>query len=119
MGGAASVAPQVVARRERQVLLAALAGGSAGASQRLARWYRLDRDAAYAHLAAVNRTTVVTRFGTVEYAERGSGEPLLAIHGFSAAATRRCLTRSYVIFLWWSASAQVAALWIEDFWLQA
>ncbi len=67
---------------KKQVLLAALAGGSAVAGQRLARRYRLDRDAAYARLAAVDRTTVVTRFGTVEYAERGSGEPLLAVHGF-------------------------------------
>ena len=65
-----------------QVLLAALAGGSAVAGQRVARRYRLDRDAAYARLAAVNRTAVVTRSGTVEYAERGSGEPLLAVHGF-------------------------------------
>jgi pimeloyl-ACP methyl ester carboxylesterase len=67
---------------KKQVLLAALAGGSAVAGQRLARRYRLDRDAAYARLAAVDRTTVVTRFGAVEYAEYGSGEPLLAIHGF-------------------------------------
>jgi len=65
-----------------QVLLAALAGGSAVAGQRVARRYRLDRDAAYARLAAVNRTAVVTRSSTVEYAERGSGEPLLAVHGF-------------------------------------
>ncbi len=64
------------------MLLAALAGGAAIAGQRLARRYRLDRDAAYERLAAVDRTTVVTRFGTVEYAEHGSGEPLLAIHGF-------------------------------------
>jgi pimeloyl-ACP methyl ester carboxylesterase len=67
---------------KKQVLLAALAGGSAVAGQRLARRYRLDREAAYARLAAVGRTAVVTRFGEVEYAERGSGEPLLAIHGF-------------------------------------
>jgi pimeloyl-ACP methyl ester carboxylesterase len=30
----------------------------------------------------LRRTAVVTRFGVVEYAERGSGEPLLAIHSF-------------------------------------
>jgi pimeloyl-ACP methyl ester carboxylesterase len=64
------------------VFLAVLAGGSAVASQRLARRYRLDLQAGYARLAAVDRTAVMTRFGAVEYAERGSGEPLLAIHGF-------------------------------------
>jgi hypothetical protein len=71
---------------KKQVHLSALAGGSAVVGQRLARRYRLDRDAADARLAAVDQTTVVTRFGTVEYAERGNGEPLPAIHGFSAAA---------------------------------
>jgi pimeloyl-ACP methyl ester carboxylesterase len=72
----------MVARVKKHVLLTALMGGSAIAGQRLAHRYRLDRDAAYARLAAIDRTTVVTRFGTVEYAEHGSGEPLLAIHGF-------------------------------------
>lgn len=64
------------------MLLALLAGGSAVVGQRLACRYRLDRDAAYARLAAVDRTVVITRFGPVEYAERGSGEALLAVHGF-------------------------------------
>ncbi len=72
----------MVARVKRHVLLTALVGGSAVVGQRLARHYRFDRDAAYPRLAAVDRTTVVTRFGTVEYAERGSGEPPLAMHGF-------------------------------------
>jgi pimeloyl-ACP methyl ester carboxylesterase len=67
---------------KKQMLLAALAGGSVIAGQRLVHRYRLDLQAAYARIAAVDRTTVMTRFGTVEYAERGSGEPLLAIHGF-------------------------------------
>src|SRR6516225_5646672 len=64
------------------MLFAALLGGSAIAGQRLARRYRLDLQAACARLAAVDRTAVMTRFGAIEYAERGSGEPLLAIHGF-------------------------------------
>jgi pimeloyl-ACP methyl ester carboxylesterase len=67
---------------KKQVLLAALAGGSAIAGQRVARRYRLDRDGAYARVAAVDRITLMTRFGAVEYAERGSGEPLLTVHGF-------------------------------------
>jgi len=49
----------------------ALAGG--------ARRYRRDLDAARARLAAVDRTVIETAFGAVEYAERGAGEPLLAI----------------------------------------
>lgn len=67
---------------KKRTLFAVLLGGSAIAGQRLARRYRLDLQAAYARLAAVDRTAVMTRFGAVEYAERGSGEPLLAIHGF-------------------------------------
>ncbi len=67
---------------KKHVLLAALAGGSAVAGQRLARRYRLDRDAAYARLDAIDRTTIKTRLGRVEDAERGSGDPLLAVHGF-------------------------------------
>ena len=67
---------------KKQALVAAFVGGSAIAGQRLARRYQFDRAAACARLTAVDRTTVVTRFGTVEYAERGSGEPVLAVHGF-------------------------------------
>jgi pimeloyl-ACP methyl ester carboxylesterase len=67
---------------KKHVLLAALGGGSAIAGQRLVHRYRLDLEAAYARVAAVDRTALVTTFGAVEYAERGSGEPLLAIHGF-------------------------------------
>jgi len=67
---------------KKPMLVAALLGGSAVAGQRLACRYRLDLQAAYARLASVDRTAVMTRFGAVEYAERGSGEPLLAIHGF-------------------------------------
>jgi len=67
---------------KKQALVAALAVGSAIAGQRLGRRYQLDRDAACARLDAVDRTDIKTRFGTVEYAERGSGEPVLAVHGF-------------------------------------
>jgi hypothetical protein len=48
---------------KKHVLLAALAGGSAIAGQRLARRYRLDRDAAYARLDAIDRTTIKTQVG--------------------------------------------------------
>lgn len=64
----------------RKRLLAAAGGGLAIAGGGLARRYRRDRDAARARLAAVDRTAVETAYGAVEYAERGAGEPLLAIH---------------------------------------
>ena len=60
--------------------LLAVGGGSVIAAGRLARRYRRDRDAARARLAAVARTVIQTPSGAVEYAERGAGEPLLAIH---------------------------------------
>jgi hypothetical protein len=64
----------------RKRLRAAAGGGLVLAAGGLALRYRRDRDAARARLAAVDRTAVETAFGAVEYAERGAGEPLLAIH---------------------------------------
>ncbi len=58
----------------------AVGGGSVIAGGGLARRYRRDMDAARARLAAVDRTVLETSSGAVEYAERGAGEPLLAIH---------------------------------------
>jgi pimeloyl-ACP methyl ester carboxylesterase len=43
--------------------------------------YRHDLSAARARLAAVERHAVSTRWGEVEYAERGDGEPVLVVHG--------------------------------------
>jgi pimeloyl-ACP methyl ester carboxylesterase len=63
----------------RRRLLAA-GGASVTAGAGLARRYRRDLDAARARLAAVDRTVIQTPSGAVEYAERGAGEPLLAIH---------------------------------------
>ncbi len=60
--------------------LLAVGGGSVIAGGGLARRYRRDMDAARARLAAVDRTVLETSSGAVEYAERGAGEPLLAIH---------------------------------------
>jgi pimeloyl-ACP methyl ester carboxylesterase len=64
----------------RKQLLAAAGGGAVIAAGWLARRYRHDLDAARARLAAVDRTVIQTGCGAVEYAERGTGEPLLAIH---------------------------------------
>jgi pimeloyl-ACP methyl ester carboxylesterase len=66
---------------KKEMLLAAFGGGVALVANRLAPRYRVDLDAAYARLAAVERSVLLTRFGAIEYAERGSGEPLLSIHG--------------------------------------
>ena len=43
--------------------------------------YRHDMKAARARLGTVDRHVVSTRWGTVEYTERGSGAPVLVIHG--------------------------------------
>jgi pimeloyl-ACP methyl ester carboxylesterase len=43
--------------------------------------YRRDMNAARARLAAVDRHVISTRWGAVEYAEQGHGDPLLVVHG--------------------------------------
>ncbi len=43
--------------------------------------YRRDMNAARARLAAVERHVVSTKWGAVEYAERGHGDPVLVAHG--------------------------------------
>jgi pimeloyl-ACP methyl ester carboxylesterase len=43
--------------------------------------YRRDMNAARARLAAVERHVISTPWGAVEYAERGSGAPVLVVHG--------------------------------------
>jgi pimeloyl-ACP methyl ester carboxylesterase len=48
---------------------------------RLLLHYRRDMNAARARLAAVQRHVISTRWGAVEYAERGTGDPVLIVHG--------------------------------------
>src|SRR6266540_2279713 len=55
--------------------------GAAIAVFRLSLRYRRDLKAARSRLAEVDRRVVPTDWGAVEYAERGSGEPLLVLHG--------------------------------------
>src|SRR5688500_19979983 len=43
--------------------------------------YRRAMNAARARLAAVERHVISTPWGAVEYAERGSGAPVLVVHG--------------------------------------
>jgi pimeloyl-ACP methyl ester carboxylesterase len=61
--------------------IAALGSGVAIPALGLFFRYRRDLNAARARLAAADRHIVSTPWGAVEYAERGSGAPLLVVHG--------------------------------------
>ena len=63
------------------LLFAALAAGVAIPAFGMSLRYRRDLNAARARLAAVDRHVVSTRWGAVEYAERGTGAPVLVVHG--------------------------------------
>jgi len=65
----------------RGAIAVAFAGAIATAGGILARRYRHEMSAARARLSAVARKSVRTAFGDIEYAERGTGEPLLISHG--------------------------------------
>jgi pimeloyl-ACP methyl ester carboxylesterase len=62
-------------------LVAALGAGLALPGLGLVFRYRRDMRAARAHLAAEDRHVISTPWGAVEYAERGSGAPVLVVHG--------------------------------------
>jgi pimeloyl-ACP methyl ester carboxylesterase len=64
----------------KRLFFAALTGTAIPAFW-LSRRYRRDMNAARARLAAVNRHVISTRWGAVEYAELGSGDPVLVVHG--------------------------------------
>ncbi len=60
--------------------LTALAGVGLGAGATALRHHR-DAVAAQARLETVDRRVITTRYGAVEYAERGSGDAVLVSHG--------------------------------------
>src|SRR6478736_5681080 len=62
-------------------LVAALGASVAVPAFGLVFRYRRDLNAARARLAAVERHVIATRWGAVEYAERGNGDPVLVVHG--------------------------------------
>jgi pimeloyl-ACP methyl ester carboxylesterase len=62
-------------------VLAVLAAGVAIPAYGVYLRYRRDMDAARARLAAVDRHVIATKWGAVEYAERGLGDPVLVVHG--------------------------------------
>lgn len=65
----------------KRVLIAALGAGVTIPAVALSLRYRRDLRAARARLAIVKRRVIATPFGAVEYAERGSGDPVLVVHG--------------------------------------
>ena len=64
-----------------RVLFMATTAAVAGLAAGLTRAYRRDLTAAQDRLAAVQRQSVYTSFGTLEYAEAGAGDPVLVSHG--------------------------------------
>lgn len=65
----------------KRSVLAGLAAAVAIPASGLYLRYRRDMNAAHARLAAVDRHVISSRWGAVEYAERGSGVPVLIVHG--------------------------------------
>jgi pimeloyl-ACP methyl ester carboxylesterase len=65
----------------KPLVLAGLAAGVAIPAFGVCLRYRRDKNAAHARLAAVERHVVSTKWGAVEYAERGHGDPVLVVHG--------------------------------------
>lgn len=64
-----------------RIVLAGAVAGVAVAAAGTRRRYRRDRAQAQARLDAVERRVIATRFGPLEYAERGSGPAVLVSHG--------------------------------------
>ena len=65
----------------RRLLQTAVIGVSAIAAGVVSLRYRRALHAAHVRLAQVDRRVISTHWGAVEYAERGFGEPVLALHG--------------------------------------
>lgn len=65
----------------RSVAAAAFGAFAAGAVGLTALRYRRYLRAARARLASTERHSLITRFGNIEYAERGAGDPILISHG--------------------------------------
>jgi pimeloyl-ACP methyl ester carboxylesterase len=65
----------------KPAIVAALGAGVAVPAFGLFLRYRRDLNAARARLATVDRHVISTPWGAVEYAERGSGAPVLVVHG--------------------------------------
>jgi len=71
-------------------LLGAVSGVLAIAGGILVRRFRHDARATQDRLAFLDRKVITTPLGHIEYAERGSGEPLLISHGIFQSCKARC-----------------------------
>ncbi len=78
---------------KRCILFAAAAGGAVTVG-RLSRRYRHDLNQAWDRLNALDRHVVSTAFGDVEYAEQGTGEPLVVVHGILGGCDSGLLSAS-------------------------
>ena len=65
----------------KRSVVAGLAAGLGIPAYGIYRRYRRAMEAARARLAAADRHVISTRWGAVEYAERGDGDPVLVVHG--------------------------------------
>src|SRR5687767_1871815 len=65
----------------KSAVLAGLATGLAIPAFGVYLRYRHDMNAARVRLSTVDRHVISTPWGAVEYAERGSGAPVLVVHG--------------------------------------
>jgi pimeloyl-ACP methyl ester carboxylesterase len=87
-----------MANLRTSLTLAATAGAAAALAAGVARAYRRDTDAAWVRLDAVEKKHVMTRFGVVEYAESGAGDPVLVSHGIFHGCDGGLLSVRDVIF---------------------
>lgn len=80
-----------------RLILGAATGTAAALAVRVTRAYRRDLDTARARLDAVDKKLVTTPFGPVEYAESGTGDPVLVSHGIFHGCDGGLLTVSDVL----------------------
>jgi pimeloyl-ACP methyl ester carboxylesterase len=73
--------PERVARLVAAATVAAAVGATAVVGRRLRREYESDMREAYAAIEDADTESVETSVGTVEYATRGEGTPVLVAHG--------------------------------------
>ena len=81
--GVVDVLAEIGMMLTRRMLFALAAGGTAVAvgAGWLHRRYAAALGAARARIAGYRATTIESRFGPLEYAEAGTGKPVLMIHG--------------------------------------
>lgn len=71
-------------------------GTAAAAGGVLTARYRREMKACQARWDAFDRTVITTRFGNIEYADIGTGEPILLSHGIYQGCNGALLFRDYV-----------------------